>query len=187
MIDFCDYILLWRTADGLSRVPVRIFIYWIIHYYSISNKTIRKKIAVVQFMIIFICIRFTLCFAQVEQELRKKIDDFNSTRPLCPVTFKRLWLAKEDEPIECGHSIDSDCNCGPMFVNLTCGHVQGNWPCVDHDTKSVPVCSICRADWKAVKLSVGKEPSFCVDREPLSHCFDPCGHVVSEMTSKYIF
>ena len=124
---------------------------------------------------------------QDEQELDKLIDNFNSTGPLCPVMFNRLWLAKEDEPIECGHSIDSDCNCGPMFVNLTCGHVQGNWPCVDHDTKSVPVCSICRADWKAVKLSVGKEPSFCVDREPLSHCFDPCGHVVSEMTSKYIF
>ena len=52
---------------------------------------------------------------QDEQELDKLIDNFNSTGPLCPVMFNRLWLAKEDEPIECGHSIDSDCNCGPMF------------------------------------------------------------------------
>ena len=115
----------------------------------------------------------------------KLVDDFNSTEPLCPVMFNRLWLAKGDKPIDCGHSVDSECNCSPIFVNLTCGHVQGNWPDADQDTNSIPVCSICRAEWRAVKLSVGTEREFWVDCGPLSHCFDPCGCVTSEMTTRY--
>ena len=121
--------------------------------------------------------------------LEKFIDNLNATGPLCPVLFNRLWFAKEvGKPINCGHSaIAGDCNCAPIYVNLTCGHVQGNWPSMaNYQAKSnIPVCSICRSEWNVVKLYVGMEVSFWVDCESPSHCFDPCGHVTSEMTVKY--
>ena len=111
------------------------------------------------------------------------VDELDATRPRCPVMFNRLWFGKGKggENRECGHSA-AECNCVP-FVNLFCGHVQGSWR--HGDVEDHPLCPVCRAEWKLVKLTVGWDTSFWVDRGPLSHCFNPCGHVASEMTVRY--
>ena len=111
------------------------------------------------------------------------IDNLNSTKPECPVLFNRLRFAKGEKPLYCGHNLN-ECHCAP-FIHLKCGHVQG-----DHRWNLLPAevekysCPICRSEGPVVKLSIGMETSYWVDSEQPTHCFDPCGHVASEMTVK---
>lgn len=37
-----------------------------------------------------------------------------------------------------------------------------------------------------VQLSMGLEPAFWVDCEPPTYAFNPCGHMASEKTVKYV-
>ena len=163
MMDFGDCVMLWRTADALSKGMVTI------RSISVSHSLLSQKN--------YLCL-------QNSYQLAKSIDALNETRPICPVLFNRLWFAKGSEPLNCGHK-SADCACVP-YVNLTCGHVQGNWIALVKNANNRHItCPVCRADWKAVKLSIGMETAFWVDGEPPTHCFNPCGHVASERTVKY--
>ena len=117
----------------------------------------------------------TVIFKSVQQ-LKMIIDELNASGPKCPVLFNRLLFVGENQ-VDCAH-IPMECNC--PFVNLTCGHVQGNWR--KESIEENQVCPVCRSKWNLVLLKIGTNTAFFVDCKPLSHCFDPCGHVASECT-----
>ncbi len=120
--------------------------------------------------------------AQSQAHLANMIDQLNDTKPECPVTFHPLIFAKGDLPLDCNHRALMECACTP-FIHLECGHVQGkhNWKRSRYDDF---VCPVCRSDGPIVSLSVGMETAYWVDSGDLTHCFNPCGHVASEMTVK---
>ena len=124
---------------------------------------------------------FLLFRSQSTLDLYKMIDEMNARKPLCPVLYVPLLFAKGDEPLDCDHSLNT-CVCA-AFIHLKCGHVQGNhkWKLVN-DVAENYYCPICRSEGTVVKLVVGMETAYYVDRGPLTHCFDPCGHVSSEKT-----
>lgn len=71
------------------------------------------------------------------------------------------------------------------YVYLKCGHVQGyhDWGATEKSNQRT--CPICLSVGTVAKLSMGLEPSFYVDSGPLTHVFNPCGHMASERTVKY--
>ncbi|VDL43856.1 unnamed protein product [Hymenolepis diminuta] len=46
-------------------------------------------------------------------------------------------------------------------------------------------CPLCRQSSRFVRLSIGEEVGFYVDRGAPSHCFNPCGHIASEATVRF--
>ena len=117
------------------------------------------------------------------EQLKIRIDDLNATKPKCPVRFNVLVFGKEEESLGCAHSL-TECICA-AHIYLKCGHVQGNhrWTLVPVEVENYP-CPVCRSKGPVVKLSVGMETGYYVDRGPLTHCFDPCGHIATEKTIK---
>ena len=112
------------------------------------------------------------------------VDDLNhKTKPRCPVGLIRLIFAKGDTPLNSAHGL-IECISAP-YIYLKCGHVQGNhqWKFDSAEVDKYP-CPVCRSVGPVVKLTVGTETTYIVDRGPLTHCFDPCGHVASEKTTK---
>lgn len=71
------------------------------------------------------------------------------------------------------------------YVYLKCGHVQGyhKWGATEKSNQRT--CPICLSVGTVAKLSMGLEPSFYIDSGPLSHVFNPCGHMASEKTVSY--
>lgn len=71
------------------------------------------------------------------------------------------------------------------YVYLKCGHVQGYHDWGTTEKSNQRTCPICLSVGNVAKLSMGLEPSFYVDSGPLTHVFNPCGHMASERTIKY--
>lgn len=71
------------------------------------------------------------------------------------------------------------------YIYLKCGHVQGYHDWGTTEKSNQRTCPICLSVGTVAKLSMGLEPSFYVDSGPLTHVFNPCGHMASERTVKY--
>jgi len=168
LIDLCGATLLWRSVDGFKSSP--------------SKKT-----------------------------LEEKIDLLNASRPQCPVGLNTLVIPRKPihggshagdrhkrssnhhghsySPIKDHHSSnyseDKGGSSQQPYVYLKCGHVQGyhDWGATEKSNQRT--CPICLSVGTVAKLSMGLEPSFYVDSGPLTHVFNPCGHMASERTIKY--
>lgn len=164
LIDLCGATLLWRSVEGFKASPT-------------------KKL------------------------LEEKIDMLNATRPQCPVGLNTLVIPRKPIPPPNNHqqhhhrggykdhnhhhhshhnnSKDSDKSSHQPYVYLKCGHVQGYHDWGTTDKSNQRTCPICLSVGTVAKLSMGLEPSFYVDSGPLTHVFNPCGHMASEKTVKY--
>lgn len=171
LIDLCGATLLWRSVDGFKASPT-------------------KKL------------------------LEEKVDMLNATRPQCPVGLNTLIIPRKpilppnhQQHHRSGHkdhhynhhhhhhnqhshhsSIGKDSNeknSHQPYVYLKCGHVQGYHDWGTTDKLNQRTCPICLSVGTVAKLSMGLEPSFYVDSGPLTHVFNPCGHMASEKTVKY--
>lgn len=111
--------------------------------------------------------------------LRKEI---NRGRPQCPIGFNTLVLPRNRNV---GRLLEE--NSKQPYAYLKCGHVHGfhEWNSKDQEGKEERMCPMCREVGPYEPLIMGNEASFCVDSEPPSHAFCPCGHVCSEKTAKY--
>ncbi|EUB62789.1 Protein pellino [Echinococcus granulosus] len=79
---------------------------------------------------------------------------------------------------------------GQPHVYLNCGHVHGyhDWQPSNQQFSSEQdkrTCPLCRQTSRFVRISVGEEVGFFVDRGAPSHCFNPCGHIASEATVRF--
>lgn len=131
-----------------------------------------------------------------KKTLEEKIDMLNASRPQCPVGLNTLVIPRRpilpnvDQHLS-RHShrkehYSADDRSGHQpYVYLKCGHVQGyhDWGATAKSNQRT--CPICLSVGNVSKLSMGLEPSFYVDSGPLTHVFNPCGHMASEKTVKY--
>lgn len=156
LIDLCGATLLWRSLDGFKSSP--------------TKKT-----------------------------LEEKIDMLNASRPQCPVGLNTLVIPRKPILPNGGHrsghhrkdhygnkdGLYDDKSGHQPYVYLKCGHVQGyhDWGATAKSNQRT--CPICLSVGNVAKLSMGLEPSFYVDSGPLTHVFNPCGHMASERTVKY--
>src|SRR4051794_16014920 len=77
---------------------------------------------------------------------------------------------------------------------MRCGHVQGkhDWGIIRHPSNgdSPPTafkCPICLTESeRVIQLCMGMESAFHLDSSALDFCFNPCGHVASLATVRYI-
>jgi pellino protein len=165
LIDLCGATLLWRSLDGFRASP--------------TKKT-----------------------------LEEKIDMLNASRPQCPVGLNTLVIPRK--PIlpnannhrsnhrhsrkdiqqgggvkESGGVYGDDKSGHQPYVYLKCGHVQGYHDWGATSKMNQRKCPVCLTVGTVAKLSMGLEPSFYVDSGPLTHVFNPCGHMASEKTVRY--
>lgn len=73
------------------------------------------------------------------------------------------------------------------YVYLKCGHVQGYHDWGQEKDKATRRCPMCLVAGPIVKLCMGIEPAFYVDRGPPTYAFNPCGHMATEKTVKFVF
>lgn len=156
LIDLCGATLLWRSLDGFKASPTK-------------------------------------------KSLEEKIDMLNASRPQCPVGLNTLVIPRKPILPNANHRSHrhyrkdnhspkdrSDEKSGQQpYVYLKCGHVQGYHDWGATDKMNQRTCPICLSVGTVVKLSMGLEPSFYVDSGPLTHVFNPCGHMASERTVRY--
>lgn len=166
LIDLCGATLLWRSVEGFKASPTK-------------------------------------------KSLEEKIDLLNASRPQCPVGLNTLVIPRKPIPPanyqhqhRSGHKEhhhhhhnhhhsshsnkhDNDKNSHQPYVYLKCGHVQGYHDWGTTDKSNQRTCPICLSVGTVAKLSMGLEPSFYVDSGPLTHVFNPCGHMASEATVRY--
>lgn len=155
LIDLCGATLLWRSVDGFKASP--------------TKKT-----------------------------LEEKIDMLNASRPQCPVGLNTLIIPRKpilpstQQHRSAYHTSKSsrsketsEKNSHQPYVYLKCGHVQGYHDWGTTDKANQRTCPICFSSGTVAKLSMGLEPSFYVDSGPLTHVFNPCGHMASEKTIRY--
>lgn len=155
LIDLCGATLLWRSVDGFKASP--------------TKKT-----------------------------LEEKIDLLNASRPQCPVGLNTLIIPRKPILPSTQHHRNayhaskssrakesSEKNSHQPYVYLKCGHVQGYHDWGTTDKANQRTCPICFSSGTVAKLSMGLEPSFYVDSGPLTHVFNPCGHMASERTIRY--
>lgn len=72
------------------------------------------------------------------------------------------------------------------YVYLKCGHVQGLHEWGQSKTSNAKTCPMCMCMGPVVKLTTGIEPSFCLDCLPPTYAFNPCGHMASDATVRYV-
>lgn len=162
LIDLCGATLLWRSVEGFKASPTK-------------------------------------------KSLEEKLDLLNASRPQCPVGLNTLVIPRKPimPKLSQHHSSrqqhqhhrskedhhhyhkDEERNNHQPYVYLKCGHVQGyhDWGLTDKSNQRT--CPICLSVGTVAKLSMGLEPSFYIDSGPLTHVFNPCGHMASEETIKY--
>ena len=114
------------------------------------------------------------------------VQALNDTKIECPVHSTilhfRTGLSEDGRvmEIEMGNTIP--------FVCIECGQVQSNHGWQKRSGRGVSCCNpYCEKEKCLVELTMGIEPAFWVDNQPLTHAFIPCGHMTSEKTAKYIF
>jgi len=155
LIDLCGATLLWRSVDGFRASPTK-------------------------------------------KSLEEKLDILNASRPQCPVGLNTLVIPRKPVlPMNHQHILrnnhkdhhqhgkDIDKHGHQPYVYLKCGHVQGYHDWGTTDKSNQRTCPICLSVGTVAKLSMGLEPSFYVDSGPLTHVFNPCGHMASERTVNY--
>lgn len=163
LIDLCGATLLWRSVDGFKASPTK-------------------------------------------KSLEEKLDMLNASRPQCPVGLNTLVIPRK--PIhpsrdhQSHHHHHSNNNnhhnhhhnhqrsqkeksSHQPYVYQKCGHVQGYHDWGTTEKSNQRTCPICLSVGTVSKLIMGLEPSFYVDSGPLSHVFNPCGHMASEKTVNY--
>ncbi|KAL5107397.1 hypothetical protein TcWFU_001802 [Taenia crassiceps] len=162
LIDLCGAILIWRSAEGLKN-------------------------------------GLTLT------DIGEMVNILNQLHIQCPVYLQTLHFkglgapripSKRSYPAALGRNF-SNSSISTTFgggsqphVYLICGHVHGyhNWQPNNQLSSSEPdnrTCPLCRQRSQFVRISVGEEVGFFVDRGALSHCFNPCGHIASEATVRF--
>lgn len=163
LIDLCGVTLFWRSAEGLS---------------TSANSW----------------------------DLKLMIDGINMARFQCPITYHTLHMCCTESskrphlptPSQKAMvTLFEDAAVGPTtavpgapksepYVYLRCGHVHG-WHTWDNSNANTNrTCSLCLQISPFVRLSIGLEPAFHVDRSALmTHCFSPCGHMASERTIRF--
>ncbi|VDM19041.1 unnamed protein product, partial [Hydatigera taeniaeformis] len=162
LIDLCGAILIWRSADGLKN-------------------------------------GLTLT------DISEMVNILNQLHIQCPVYLKTLHfkgfgtprvpskhfyhaMSGQDFP---SSSISATFGGGSQpHVYLNCGHVHGyhDWQPNDRQSSSERdkrTCPLCRQTSQFVRISIGEEVGFFVDRGAPSHCFNPCGHIASEATVRF--
>lgn len=94
------------------------------------------------------------------------------------------------------------------YVYLNCGHVQGKHIVLYNDMLSTSIkdilyilghhdwgqdaitgskrCPMCLDIGPSATLCMGIEPAFYVDSGPPTYAFNPCGHMATEKTVKYV-
>lgn len=109
--------------------------------------------------------------------------ELNAGRPQCPVGLNTLAfpsLRRKDVVDE-----------RRPWAYLRCGHVHGyhGWGGRRHPEVEAACpereCPMCRTRGPYKPLWLGCEAGFCVDAEPPTHAFVPCGHVGSEKTTAF--
>lgn len=114
-----------------------------------------------------------------KKTLEEKIDMLNALRPQCPVGLNTLVIPRKPilpSSVKLSHQ---------PYVYVKCGHVQGYHDWGTTEKLNQRTCPICLSVGTVAKLCMGLEPSFYVDSGPLTHVFNPCGHMASERTVKY--
>lgn len=133
--------------------------------------------------------------APTKKSLEEKIDQLNASRPQCPVGLNTLVIPRkavmqltphQHHSHHHHHSKEGHHKIGHQpYVYLRCGHVQGYHDWGATDKLNQRTCPICMTVSTVSRLSIGIEPSFYVDTGPLTHSFNPCGHMATEKTVKY--
>lgn len=161
LIDLCGATLLWRSLDGFRTSPTK-------------------------------------------KSLEEKIDMLNASRPQCPVGLNTLVIPRKPILPNAHHRSNrgtckdnqhggrekdgargDEKGSHQPYVYLKCGHVQGYHDWGATSKMNQRKCPVCMTVGTVAKLSMGLEPSFYVDSGPLTHVFNPCGHMASERTVKY--
>ncbi|VDO03027.1 unnamed protein product [Rodentolepis nana] len=159
LIDLCGAILIWRSAEGLRN-------------------------------------GLTLT------DVSEMINILNQLHIQCPVYLKTLQFKEFCGPrvpskFAYNDNYSSNSSLSATFgggsqphVYLNCGHVHGyhDWrPIGEHTVgeRDKRTCPLCRQSSRFVRLSIGEEVGFYVDRGAPSHCFNPCGHIASEATVRF--
>nr|CDS33221.1 protein pellino 1 [Hymenolepis microstoma] len=159
LIDLCGAILIWRSAEGLRN-------------------------------------GLTLT------DVSEMINILNQLHIQCPVYLKTLQFKGFSGPrvpskFTYNDNYSSNSSLSATFgggsqphVYLNCGHVHGyhDWrPIGEHTVgeRDKRTCPLCRQSSRFVRLSIGEEVGFYVDRGAPSHCFNPCGHIASEATVRF--
>ena len=115
--------------------------------------------------------------------LHKNIATLNDRHIICPVQLRTLVIkpSKNRPSISSLHNLSAE---NDPFCYLNCGHVASpsllQWGKMVDDNNHT--CPLCRQVGPLIKLQLGLEPSFYVDKELPSWCFKPCGHAASEQT-----
>uniref|UniRef100_A0A158R6U6 Gelsolin-like domain-containing protein n=1 Tax=Taenia asiatica TaxID=60517 RepID=A0A158R6U6_TAEAS len=162
LIDLCGAILIWRSAEGLKH-------------------------------------------GLILTDIDEMVNILNQLHIQCPVYLKTLHFNrlgapripfKHSYPVISGQDL-SRSHIRTTFgggsqphVYLNCGHVHGyhDWQPNNQQSSSEPnnrTCPLCRQKSQFVRISIGEEVGFFVDRGAPSHCFNPCGHIASEATVRF--
>lgn len=123
-----------------------------------------------------------LRYSPTRRVLEEMIDAMNAARPLCPVGLNTLVIPRCSSPPALG----SEDHHKQPYVYLNCGHVQGLHHWGGNQYSNNRKCPICMSVGPVVKLSSGIEGSFYVDCSSPTYAFNPCGHMASEKTVKFV-
>ncbi|XP_074115172.1 E3 ubiquitin-protein ligase pellino [Cotesia typhae] len=117
-----------------------------------------------------------LAKSPTKHDLEELVDAINAGRPQCPVGLNTLVIPRKAA---------SESAQQQPYVYLKCGHVQGYHDWGQEKDKATRRCPMCLVVGPIVKLCMGIEPAFYVDRGPPTYAFNPCGHMATEKTVKY--
>ncbi|XP_065323441.1 E3 ubiquitin-protein ligase pellino homolog 1-like [Gordionus sp. m RMFG-2023] len=126
------------------------------------------------------------------KDIEGYVEKLNACKPQCPVRLSTLIVPKKNSqnynktPSNQQNKTSENCanSDNRAYVYLKCGHVQGlhQWGKQgDHNRK----CPICQKIGPITALYPGYESAFYRSSSPLTHSFDPCGHLTNESTAKY--
>ena len=125
--------------------------------------------------------------APTRQLITEHLKELNQGAMHCPVGLQTLHLPVASRVHQPASPSAYNVPERHPWVYLACGHVHGphEWRAETGETNQQRTCTICRKVGPFVRLSNGEERSYCLDMEPPTHAFVPCGHMCSEHTAKY--
>eukprot|EP00108_Taenia_solium_P005747 TsM_000906000 transcript=TsM_000906000 gene=TsM_000906000 len=162
LIDLCGAILIWRSAEGLKH--------------GLTLTDIDEMVNILNQLHIQCPVYLkTLYF-----------DGLGAPR----ISFKHSYPAISGQGLSSSHISTTFGGGSQPHVYLNCGHVHGyhDWQPNNQQSSSEPnnrTCPLCRQKSQFVRISIGEEVGFFVDRGAPSHCFNPCGHIASEATVRF--
>lgn len=149
---------------------------------------------------------------QSKRDVEKLVDEINEGRPQCPVGLNTLVIPRKialnehmNQPyvyLNCGHvqgkQMRTRTTTKIVFIiyRLVIKLNLMDFSCLSFDTgnhdwgqdKSTGArrCPMCLEQGAVVTLCMGCEPAFYVDFGPPTYAFNPCGHMATEKTVKYV-